>query len=90
MNRFHCEKHRQACHPPTRQPLGSGPRHLRYAGGTEPVPVRNGADPGPVAVGVTALVAAVTKEQQLLVISLPTNLAVLEYMRNGFKSGVKI
>lgn len=65
-----------------------GRRYLGNAGRAEPVPLGDGADPGPVAVGVAAPVTAVTQQQQLLVVSLPANLAVLKVMRNGLNYSI--
>ena len=54
-------------------------QYLGEAGGTEPVSLRDAADAGSEAVGVTALVAAITQQQPVLVVSSTTQLAALQH-----------
>lgn len=59
--------------------LVSGHSYLGDASRTEPVPIGNGCNLGPVAVGVAAFVTAITEEKQFFIVALPTDLAVLQY-----------
>ena len=52
-------------------------RYLGDAGGAVPVALGDGGDFGFVAVGVAAFVTAVAQQQQVLVVALLTDLAVL-------------
>lgn len=51
--------------------------HLGYAGGAVPVSLWDTGDLGFVTVGVAAFVAAVTQQQQVLVVALLAHLTVL-------------
>lgn len=53
--------------------------YLGYAGGTEPIALRDRGDFGSMAVCVTSFVTAITEQEEFLIIPLPANLAVLQH-----------
>jgi len=60
------------------QVVNQGLWYLCDAGGAVPVSLRDAGDLGFVAVGVAALITAITQQQEVLVVPLPAQLAVLQ------------